>query len=157
MPYIRHYNPSVLRICGIDIPWTTYMENNCHIEGPTGKICLKRNKLSVRKVFENQAFLALNQWIGVWRVEAPNGEFYQFLASVAAGEDTAIDRVLRRIYKEVRDCSCSQCNEDWNNLSDRERSEFMWSMDDEPPPEVPVAVLCEPQPRPPRKARHASC
>ena len=101
MSYVRRYDPK---------KWVfkkTYMENNCHTEFPRigdPSLLDPDNMVDIIEVFENDMPLALNQWIGLWRVTEIDGAYTQYLTSVVANrKDRAVLKVREAIRKEIRE------------------------------------------------------
>lgn len=46
-------------------------------------------KIELMRMFENKLPLALNHWIGIWRITKPDGSWEQFLVNAAAGKNDA--------------------------------------------------------------------
>ena len=66
--------------------------------------------ISLEKVFENQAYLAHNHWVGVCRITYVNdweelgiraGDFDQFVVDTAAGKDDAEEKMKRALLDDL--------------------------------------------------------
>jgi len=69
-------------------------------------------KITLDKIFENQSYLAHNHWVGVFRITYVNnwpelgvlaGDFDQYVVDVAAGKDDVVEKIQRKLLKELED------------------------------------------------------
>jgi hypothetical protein len=75
---------------------------------------LRDVKITLTKIFENQAYLAHNHWVGVYRITYVNdweelgvraGDFDQYVVDVAAGKDTVVEKIQRAVLDELEYCN----------------------------------------------------
>jgi hypothetical protein len=74
---------------------------------------IRDTKITLEKIFENQAYLAHNHWIGVFRITYVNsagdfwtaGDFDQFVVDTAAGKDTVVEKIQRAVLDELEYCN----------------------------------------------------
>ena len=73
---------------------------------------IRDTKISLEKIFENQSYLAHNHWVGVFRITYVNnwpelgvlaGDFDQYVVDVAAGKDDVVEKIQRKLLKELED------------------------------------------------------
>lgn len=70
--------------------------------GRDGMKGYKNVKVELKRYFENNLPLALNHWIGVWRVTFPTGGYDQYLESVAANSrERAREGLVQKIGKTL--------------------------------------------------------
>ena len=55
----------------------------------------------LERVFENNAYLAHNHWIGIVCIIYPNGDFDRFVVDAAAGKDTALENLQQKMLQEL--------------------------------------------------------
>lgn len=80
-----------------------HMSNTIANEYLTGDLSdLEGSTITFEHHFENQIYLAHNHWLGILRITHPWG-YNQYLVSVAAGKDTAFERIRERMLKELVD------------------------------------------------------
>lgn len=73
---------------------------------------IRDTKITLEKIFENQAYLAHNHWIGVFRITYVNdmgdfwkaGDFDQFVVDTAAGKDDVVEKIQRAVLDELEYC-----------------------------------------------------
>jgi hypothetical protein len=74
---------------------------------------IRDTKITLEKIFENQAYLAHNHWIGIFRITYVNsvgdfwtaGDFDQFVVDTAAGKDTVVEKIQRAVLDELEYCN----------------------------------------------------
>jgi len=84
--------------------------NHDQMHGNHGHI--RDTKITLEKIFENQSYLALNHWIGIWRITYVNsvgdfwtaGDFDQFVVDTAAGKDDVVEKIQRAVLDELEYC-----------------------------------------------------
>ena len=73
---------------------------------------LRDMKITLTKIFENQSYLALNHWVGVFRITYVSdweelgvraGDFDQYVVDTAAGKDDAVEKIQRAVLDELED------------------------------------------------------
>jgi hypothetical protein len=71
---------------------------------------IRDTEITLEKIFENQAYLAHNHWIGVFRITyvvdweelgVRAGDFDQFVVDTAAGKDTVVEKIQRAVLDEL--------------------------------------------------------
>ena len=115
-------------------PKITYMEGDRHSDrmwavDSDGRFTrdfghLRDMKITLTKIFENQSYLALNHWVGVFRITYVNdweelgvraGDFDQYVVDTAAGKDDAVEKIQRAVLDELEDNNIS-CDANWVDL-----------------------------------------
>ena len=73
---------------------------------------IRDTKISLEKIFENQSYLALNHWVGVYRITYTSdweelgvraGDFDQYVVDTAAGKDDVVEKIQRAVLDELED------------------------------------------------------
>lgn len=73
---------------------------------------IRDTKITLTKIFENQSYLALNHWVGVYRITYVNdweelgvraGDFDQYVVDTAAGKDDVVEKIQRAVLDELED------------------------------------------------------
>jgi hypothetical protein len=71
---------------------------------------IRDTKITLEKIFENQAYLAHNHWVGVFRITYVSdwkelgvrvGDFDQYVVDTAAGRDTVVEKIQRAVLDEL--------------------------------------------------------
>lgn len=84
---------------------------------------IRDTEITLERIFENQASLAMNHWIGIYRITYVNGcgdfwsagDFDQFVVDTAAGRDDVVEKIQRAILDELEHCNIdAACN--WVDL-----------------------------------------
>lgn len=73
---------------------------------------IRDTQITLERIFENQACLALNHWIGIFRITYVNsvgdfwtaGDFDQFVVDTAAGRDDVVEKIQRAVLDELEYC-----------------------------------------------------
>jgi hypothetical protein len=69
-------------------------------------------KITLEKVFENEAYLAINHWVGVFRITYVNdweeigvraGDYDQYVVDTAAGKDDALEKLQRKVLDTLEE------------------------------------------------------
>jgi hypothetical protein len=73
---------------------------------------LRDVEITLEKIFENQSYLALNHWVGVYRITYVGdweelgvraGDYDQYIVDVAAGKDDVVEKIQRAVLRELED------------------------------------------------------